>query len=170
MTAEYDTTNHQYNYDHPDWHPYLKGTDLHSLQSVTKSFTSALVGIAIQQSVFQGIDERVLDFFPDLDGIRNLDGRKRAITIEDLLTMRSGTAGDAMRVTRPIRNIGAAVLTASNWASGPGSVCSRPLLWPDRAALLTSATRVQLLSASTGSSSSRATVWSAGRSDRSMAM
>ena len=44
---EYDTTRHQYNYDHPEWHPYLRDTDLHTLQSVTKSVTSAALGIAI---------------------------------------------------------------------------------------------------------------------------
>lgn len=63
----------------------------HTLQSVTKSFASALVGIAIDRGVFTGVDERVLDFFPDVRRIENLDDRKRAITIEDLLTMRSGT-------------------------------------------------------------------------------
>lgn len=64
---------------------------LHALQSVTKSFTSALVGIAIEQGVFRGVDERVLDFYADVDGIEHLDDRKRVLTIEDLLTMRSGT-------------------------------------------------------------------------------
>ena len=37
----------------------------HTLQSVSKSFTSALVGIAIEQGKFKGVDEKVLDFFPD---------------------------------------------------------------------------------------------------------
>ena len=25
IAADYDTTNHQYNYDHPDWHPIIRG-------------------------------------------------------------------------------------------------------------------------------------------------
>ena len=37
---------------------------LHTLQSVSKSFTSALVGIAIARGEFKGVDEKVLDFFP----------------------------------------------------------------------------------------------------------
>lgn len=65
--------------------------DLHMQQSVTKSFTSAAMGIAIEQEKIKGVDELVLDFFPDLAGIENVDDRKRAMTIEDLLTMRSGT-------------------------------------------------------------------------------
>ena len=66
---------------------------LHTLQSVSKSFTSALVGIAIMQGEFKGVHEKMLDFFPEKDpaDIENLDSRKEAITLEDLLTMRSGT-------------------------------------------------------------------------------
>jgi CubicO group peptidase (beta-lactamase class C family) len=64
---------------------------LHTLQSVSKSFTSALVGIAIARSKFKGVDEKVLDFFPDLKDIANMDERKASMRLEDLLTMRSGT-------------------------------------------------------------------------------
>jgi len=64
---------------------------LHTLQSVTKSFTSALVGIAIARGEFKGVDEKVLDFFPGVQGIANMDERKASLRLEDLLTMRSGT-------------------------------------------------------------------------------
>jgi hypothetical protein len=36
-----NTRDPQYDYDNTDFHPYYDGTDLHSLQSVTKSVTSA---------------------------------------------------------------------------------------------------------------------------------
>jgi CubicO group peptidase (beta-lactamase class C family) len=64
---------------------------LHMLQSVTKSFTSALVGMAIAKGEFKGVDEKILDFFPDMKGIANMDERKASIRLKDLLTMRSGT-------------------------------------------------------------------------------
>jgi len=64
---------------------------LHTLQSVSKSFTSALIGIAIDRGDLRGVDEKVLGFFPELRDIRHLDDRKHAMTVEDLLTMRSGT-------------------------------------------------------------------------------
>lgn len=64
---------------------------LHALQSVTKSVTSVLVGIAIERGAIRGVDERILGFLPDLDSIANLDDRKRRLAVEDLLTMRSGT-------------------------------------------------------------------------------
>jgi len=69
----------------------FQGDSLHTLQSVTKSFTSALVGIAISRGEFKGVDEKILDFFPDMTGIANLDERKESIRLKDLLTMRSGT-------------------------------------------------------------------------------
>ncbi len=74
---------------------YFAGHDadeLHMQQSVSKSFTSALVGIAIDKGKIESVGERVLDFFPDLEGkVDNVDDRKRRMTLEDLLTMRSGT-------------------------------------------------------------------------------
>jgi len=64
---------------------------IHTLQSVSKSFTSALIGIAIEQGKIKGVQERALDFFPDIHEIQNMDERKAAIKLQDLLTMRSGT-------------------------------------------------------------------------------
>ncbi len=64
---------------------------LHMLQSVSKSFTSALVGMAIGRGEFKGVEERVLDFFPGRSDIANMDDRKASLRLKDLLTMRSGT-------------------------------------------------------------------------------
>ena len=64
---------------------------LHTLQSVSKSFASALVGIAVARGEFKGVDEKVLDFFPGMKDIANMDERKASMRLEDLLTMRSGT-------------------------------------------------------------------------------
>ena len=87
--AEYDTANHQYNYDHPDWHPYLRDTDLHTLQSVTKSVTSAALGIAMDEGLLGGVDTPVMPFFEAYSPYVT-DARKEATTLEDFLTMRSG--------------------------------------------------------------------------------
>ncbi len=64
---------------------------LHTQQSVSKSFTSALIGIAIEQGKMRGVDEKGLGFFPEMQGIEHRDERKEAMTLGDLLTMRSGT-------------------------------------------------------------------------------
>jgi CubicO group peptidase (beta-lactamase class C family) len=59
------------------------------LQSVSKSYISALVWIAIEQGCLSNIDNRLVDFFPEVaDQIT--DPRKNQITIEEMLQMRSG--------------------------------------------------------------------------------
>jgi len=68
----------------------------HNLASVTKSVTSALVGIAIDQGFLAGVDEKVFTFFPAYASLR--DPQKEAITLEQLLTMTSGLAWDEMEL------------------------------------------------------------------------
>jgi CubicO group peptidase (beta-lactamase class C family) len=58
-------------------------------QSVTKSFTSSLVGIALDQGCLSSVDQKMLEFFPELAGQID-DPRKEQITIRDMLQMRSG--------------------------------------------------------------------------------
>ena len=89
IAAEYDPTDHQYNYDHPNWHPYLRGTDLHTLQSVTKSVTSAALGIAIDEGLLEGVETPVMPFF-EAYAPYPTSARREATTLEDFLTMRSG--------------------------------------------------------------------------------
>jgi CubicO group peptidase (beta-lactamase class C family) len=67
------------------WHQHTK----HHIQSVTKSFTSVLIGIAIHEGLIQNVDQRMVDLFPDYD-IANMDARKRSITLLHLLTMSEG--------------------------------------------------------------------------------
>jgi CubicO group peptidase (beta-lactamase class C family) len=59
------------------------------MASATKSFTSALVGIALDQGCLSSVDQKMIDFFPEFAGQIN-DPRKEQITIRDLLQMRSG--------------------------------------------------------------------------------
>lgn len=62
---------------------------IHTVQSDTKSITSLLIGIAIDQGDIQDEDVKVLDYFQE-SAIENMDDRKKAITVKDLLTMRGG--------------------------------------------------------------------------------
>lgn len=61
----------------------------HELYSVTKSFVSTLVGIAIDRGSIDGVGRPMADFFPGL-AFENPDPGKDAMTLEDVLTMRSG--------------------------------------------------------------------------------
>jgi CubicO group peptidase (beta-lactamase class C family) len=91
LAQQQDTTNHMYNYDHPDWHPLYRETHLHSLQSVTKSVTSVAFGIAVDEGAIASVEGPAWSYFesyaPDMS-----DPRRGATTIEDFLTMRSGIA------------------------------------------------------------------------------
>ncbi|MFX1378638.1 MAG: serine hydrolase domain-containing protein [Promethearchaeota archaeon] len=73
-----------------EWYDSFANKDfLFRLYSVSKSVTSALIGIAIDKGYISSLDELVLDYFPDRD-IANLDPQKESMTIEHLLTMTTG--------------------------------------------------------------------------------
>lgn len=78
-----------YNYYNSWWHPYYHGSQLHSLQSVTKSVVSVVVGIAVARNEFPDLSATVLSFF-DTALVKNIDDRKRRMTIRHLLTMTGG--------------------------------------------------------------------------------
>jgi CubicO group peptidase (beta-lactamase class C family) len=78
-----------YNYYNPWWHPYYQRGDLHTLQSVTKTITSVVIGAAIQRKEFPSIDTPLLSFF-DVSKVANVDDRKRRITLKHVLTMTTG--------------------------------------------------------------------------------
>ena len=59
------------------------------LQSATKSFTSALVGIALEQGYLSSVDQKMLEFFPEIAD-QVTDPRKHDITIRQMCQMRTG--------------------------------------------------------------------------------
>jgi CubicO group peptidase (beta-lactamase class C family) len=63
---------------------------LHTMQSVTKSVTSLLFGIANNaQPTALDLNRPVLDVFTRYASIANVDDRKRALTLRNLITMRT---------------------------------------------------------------------------------
>ena len=60
-----------------------------NIHSVTKSINSSLVGIAIQKGYIAGLDQKMMDFFPELAD-KITDPRKKQITIRQMLQMRAG--------------------------------------------------------------------------------
>jgi CubicO group peptidase (beta-lactamase class C family) len=71
---------------------YFEGdaTTLRDTRSATKSLTSLMVGLAIQDNKLSGVDVRILDLLPERRRkLQNPDPRKEKITLEDLLTMSS---------------------------------------------------------------------------------
>lgn len=68
--------------------------DTHNLCSATKSFVSALIGIAVDKGFIQSVDQKVADFFPEYSDIFTNDPVKQTITLKHLLTMSSGIQWD----------------------------------------------------------------------------
>ena len=68
---------------------YNTENSIHQIFSCTKSFTGAVVGIAIKEGFIDNVSQKVLDFFPEMT-IENMDARKEAMTLEHVLTMTTG--------------------------------------------------------------------------------
>ena len=66
----------------------VRATTLANVKSASKSIIAALVGIAIERRLIKSVREPIVSYFPELRS--DPDRRKQAITVEDLLTMRSG--------------------------------------------------------------------------------
>ena len=79
---------------------------LNNIKSASKSVISALVGAALERKLIADVRVPIVTLFPELAGDPNAS--KQRITVEDLLTMRSGLEGTSNR------NYGAWVLS-SNW-------------------------------------------------------
>ena len=67
--------------------PKIKAAGLANIKSASKSLISTLIGIAISKRLIGSIDDPAAKYLPAL---ARASAEKRAITIEDLLTMRSG--------------------------------------------------------------------------------
>jgi CubicO group peptidase (beta-lactamase class C family) len=70
---------------------YMNGCDparLHRVQSVTKSFTSTVVGLAIQEGLIGSVDDPIDEYLPEYAFL--LEGKKKDVCIKHLLTMSAG--------------------------------------------------------------------------------
>jgi CubicO group peptidase (beta-lactamase class C family) len=106
-----------------------------NVKSVSKSVVSALVGIAIERRLIPGTDAPIVSWFPELKSDR--EAVKRTITVEDLLTMRSGLESTSNR------NYGAWV-QSRNWVQ---HALRRPLISEPGTAMQYSTGNTHLLSA-----------------------
>jgi CubicO group peptidase (beta-lactamase class C family) len=72
--------------------PYTADTP-HDIFSSTKAVTGALLGMVLKDGLLDRLDHPVLDFFADRQ-VANVDDRKKAITVQNLLDMTSGLDWD----------------------------------------------------------------------------
>jgi CubicO group peptidase (beta-lactamase class C family) len=79
-----------YNYFAEQFHPYFEHSDVHTMQSVSKTVTSITIGIAMGRKEFPAdLNAPILKYFDDYQ-VANVDERKRRITLRNLLTMTAG--------------------------------------------------------------------------------
>jgi CubicO group peptidase (beta-lactamase class C family) len=101
-----------YNYYDPDWHPFYKRTPQHTMQSVSKSVTSALVGIAIDRGEIPDVNVKVLPYFPAFRIVP--DARRDRMTLWDVLTMTTGIRWDEFTATYTDQQNNCAQMEATN--------------------------------------------------------
>jgi CubicO group peptidase (beta-lactamase class C family) len=90
------------NPDNPGMPHQTLPSEPHPIWSSTKSFLSALFGIALGDGLIPGVDGLVKDWFSDFAQL-NPSPAKEGMTLEDLLTMRSG-----LELTEPDSKLGTA--------------------------------------------------------------
>ena len=83
------------------WRGYNQGSLIPSF-SVTKSFVSALIGIAIEEGKIKSVDDQVITYLPEMsDSGESI----KKLTIEDLLDMRSGLDFNEYRYLNPFKGV-----------------------------------------------------------------
>jgi len=88
------------------------------MQSASKSFVSALLGIALDRGCLSSLDQKMIEFFPEYAG-QITDPRKEQITIRDMLQMRAGY---------PDEETDSAYLDALYWGEYPRLIVDFPLV------------------------------------------
>ena len=89
----------------------------HMMYSVSKSFTSTAIGFAIDEG-YIALDTKFVDVFPEARGNKP-DEYLEKLTVEDLLTMRSGLSVTPMMDKRKDRWF--KDILSSQWVSEPGT-------------------------------------------------
>ncbi len=104
------------------------GDDLMPLYSVTKSWGSALVGIAVGRGDLPAVTTPIDQIFTDYQAIFSSAPAKRQIQFRDLLTMRHGLAWDewSTSFTDPFNPVNAMTRSSDWWQY----VLSRPMTAP----------------------------------------
>jgi CubicO group peptidase (beta-lactamase class C family) len=97
----------------------LTQDSLQSVESVTKSVLSLLVGIAHSQGQLPDLDRPIVDVMPELGAV-NSDPRARAVTVRHLLTMTAGFQSSERSFFDP--NELAHYAMSRKFAADPGAV------------------------------------------------
>ena len=139
-----------WNYYDVNWHPFRDGTELHTIQSSTKSFMSALVGIAIDRGDLPGVDAKLGNLLPH----REISDRdKFDITLDNVLTMRPGFEWEEDVSYWDPRNDAIKVESTKDWV---GYLLKKPLAFEQGTTYKYNSTNTQLMSEIVSTATGRA--------------
>jgi CubicO group peptidase (beta-lactamase class C family) len=99
--------------------------ELHGCYSVTKSFTSTMVGIAIDKGLIKGTDETLVSLFPEYE--KQLSGEKSKIKLKHVLSMTAGFDWDEISYPYKDKRNPYWGMLVTNKADSIGYVLDRPL-------------------------------------------
>jgi len=129
-----------WNYYDVTWHPFYKGTDLHTMQSTTKSFMSTLVGIAIASGELPGVGATLGELLPH----RSISNpQMAAITLENILTMTPGFEWEENVPYSDPRNDAIRVESTDDWVA---YLLAKPLAHDQGTTFNYNSTNTQLMS------------------------
>ena len=129
-----------WNYYDTSWHPFYQGSELHTIQSSTKSIMSALVGIAIERGDLPEVSTTLGELLPH----RNISNpEKAAITLDNILTMRPGFEWEEDVSYWDPRNDAIQVELTSDWVN---YLLNKPLVAEQGTVYKYNSTNTQLMS------------------------
>ena len=111
------------------------------MQSVSKSVTSALIGIAIRRGEIPGVDAKVMPHFSAFSVAP--DPRRDRMTLRDVLTMRTGIRWDELSAYTDATNDCAVMESKDDWV---GYVLAQPMADEPGKAFLYNSGATELLS------------------------
>jgi len=106
-----------YNYYHPKYHPYYINSDLHTLQSITKSVASTIIGTAIQNHDLKGVHTNVYQFFRDYSLSDSIKRHLESTTLENILTMELGLRWKELGMSLEMETNVSEMELSNNWVS-----------------------------------------------------
>lgn len=139
-----------WNYYDVNWHPFYMGSDLHTIQSSTKSFMSALVGIAIARGDLPGVSATLGELLPHR---RITDPEKAAITLQNILTMTPGFEWEEDVSYWDPRNDAIKVELTNDWVA---YLLDKPLVHEQGTSYKYNSTNTQLMSEMVSTATGRA--------------
>jgi CubicO group peptidase (beta-lactamase class C family) len=74
---------------HDEYSPYCQRNTLHWMASITKTFTSTLIGIAIDKELIESVDSTLFELLPQY-AEHFKDPQKKKIALKHIMTMTSG--------------------------------------------------------------------------------